>query len=266
MIGLVCGSRQPAADGGSYAPVPTSDYNPPIPAIPERTLKTKEGRSLLPCVACFPRAVSTDLTNDPRIFGDNALNKRLVAVRSISIASAVMSGMSAASMRHALMSKHMGPVQFLGLLMMSVAFGINLLDFSIMTLEFFHVYRLSTASSVGFDFGKIYYMHPRVTALRHFAMTAFFLNVPLMCWAMACKAWAHLADINHQLLYACISTIVLFLAGTGLLLVWLEHRAVYQETYDMMVSHQQPLLSRMGEITQQEMLIQQQELAALGRA
>merc|ERR1712070_392348 len=129
--------------------------------------------------------------------------------------------------------------------------------------EFFHVYRLSTASSVGFDFGKIYYMHPRVTALRHFAMTAFFLNVPVMCWAMACKAWSHLADKDHEYKYAAISTLTLVLAGFGLMLVWLEHRAVYNETYNMMVSHQQPLLARMSELNNEELAEQQQELALL---
>merc|ERR1712232_93339 len=103
-----------------------------------------ESDSVLPCLQCVPRACSADLTNDPRVFGENSLSRRLIAFRTISIGAALLSTLSASAMRQSLMSKYMGGVQFAGLAMMTITFTVNLLVFIIMTLEIFHSYRLIT--------------------------------------------------------------------------------------------------------------------------
>jgi len=150
-------------------------------------------------------------------------------------------------MRQTLMSKKMGGVQFAGLVMMTFAFVINLLVFVIMTVEIFHVFRLMTASSAGFDFAKTYYMNADVTCMRHFAMRAFFLNVPLLCVAMGCKVWAHLGDMNGQYIYASITCCVLGVAAIALVIVYVAHRRVFHKVHCAMMQHTEPLLTHMAD-------------------
>merc|ERR1712187_560363 len=122
---------------------------------------------------------------------------------------------------------------------------INLFVFIVMNLEIFHVYRIMTASSVGFDFAKSYYMNPRITILRHCAMRIFFLNVPALCVAVAIKCWVHLA--KESVIHAAITASILAVGSLLLMMAYYEHRHVFQDTHDIMVNHQKPLLSRMTE-------------------
>mmetsp|Transcript_108346 Transcript_108346/g.305512 ORF Transcript_108346/g.305512 Transcript_108346/m.305512 type:complete len:234 (+) Transcript_108346:95-796(+) len=191
----------------------------------------------------LPRVHSADLTNDPRVHGDCCLTKRLVAFRSVCVASALMCGLASASMSQTLMSKNMGTVQFAGLIAMTCSFVLSLLVFVILTVEIFHAYRLLTASSAGFDFAKSYYMNSDVVCMRHFAMTAFFANVPLLCFGVGCKVWAHISSMDQQDITGGILCCLLGVASCALWFVYYWHRTIFRTLHAGLREYNCALLS-----------------------
>merc|ERR550514_860704 len=142
----------------------------------------------------LPRTESVDLTNDPRMFAHNALEVRLGAFRVISVAAVFMAGQSAGQMKQSLMSKHMTPVNYAGLIFQTLSFVFNLFGVVVILQQIFQTYRLFTASSIGFDLAKSYYLSPNITLMRHLAVKAFLNSLPLFVLAMACKSFGHLRN------------------------------------------------------------------------
>lgn len=199
----------------------------------------------LPMLSVFPRAESVDLTNDPRIFGANALSGRLVAFRTISVACVFLTGLSAAQMKGSLESPVMGPVQFAGLCMMTLTFLFNLFALVVLLQQIFQVYRLMTSSSIGFDFAKSYYLNPNITKLRHIAVKAFFTSLPMLISAMALKSFTHLAYKQKQLIMGIVVGSLMGLWALFVMYTNHVHSKIFKDKYAVMKEHELPLLSHM---------------------
>lgn len=172
--------------------------------------------------------------------------KRLVAFRTICITACLIAGLSADQLKESLMSQHMGTVQSIGLILQTSVFSMNLFTVVVVTQQIFQTYRLMTASAVGFDFAKSYYLSPRVTFHRHTAIRAFFYSLPLFLLSMTCKVWAHL---HTEAKVACwVDAGILVFSAALLLYVYQDHRNIFSEKYAMMMNHQQPLLTHMTDL------------------
>jgi len=208
--------------------------------------------AVLPALRILPRSNSVDLVNDPRVFGHNALEKRLTAFRTISIASTFLSAQSSSQMKASLMSHHMTHLQYFGLVLMTCTFILNLFAVIIIMQQIFQVYRLSTSSAMGFDFAKSYYLNPNITVLRHTAVKSFFFSLPIFIMAMACKVFTHLneksdnpkKDLVHMI-YGITLAVIL---SSGALLLLCTNRwqmNIFKEKYRAMKEHEQPLIHHM---------------------
>lgn len=201
-----------------------------------------------PILNAFPRAESVDLTNDPRIFGPNSLNARLVAFRAISVACVFLTGLSAAQIKGSLSAEEMGALQYAGLVMMVMTFLLNLLALVILLQQIFQAYRLMTSSAIGFDFAKSYYMNQNITKMRHLAVKCFFFSQPLLIASMAIKAYINLAFKHHDTVMGIIEVVVMSAFALLIMFFNKSHGDIFKEKYAVMKLHEKPLLDHMLEV------------------
>merc|ERR1719265_2835050 len=119
-------------------------------------------------------------------------------------------------MNSSLKTTVMGPFQYVGVVLMAFTFMFNLFALVVLLQQIFQTYRLMTSSSIGHDFAKSYYLNPNITKMRHLAVKAFFVSVPMLITAMGVKAFTHLAYKQDELIFGIIVCSVM---GTMALIV-----------------------------------------------
>lgn len=126
------------------------------------------------------RIESMDITNDPRFFAGNVMDKRLGALKSLTLVSSIMFG---TAMKQCFVLKkdmnfeevdplvgNIGMWQitaFFLALMVSIQ---CLLSLYVVVQQLFYCYRLMTAGSLGFDLAAIFYLTKTITMWRHLAI------------------------------------------------------------------------------------------------
>jgi len=130
------------------------------------------------------------ITNDPRFFTDNLLNKRLAAFGAL----AVVSGLLAQNCMDQMfeMDKNMqvftkqnrlyhpnGVMLLISFAIMCVILSLNLLAMYVGVAQPYHALRLMTSGPTGFEAAKSYYLNPNITQHRHFCIKGMLVSLIL---------------------------------------------------------------------------------------
>mmetsp|Transcript_15801 Transcript_15801/g.32025 ORF Transcript_15801/g.32025 Transcript_15801/m.32025 type:complete len:253 (-) Transcript_15801:156-914(-) len=129
------------------------------------------------------RAESMDITNDPRFFTDNVLDKRLAAFGGLSIVSGLMvqTAMDAAfGMKKSMdFTTYEGCFQFAGFILVCGVLYSNMLATYVGVAQPYHTYRLMTSGPTGFESAAAYYLHRDIVAWRHLSVKLMLLSLPV---------------------------------------------------------------------------------------
>lgn len=130
--------------------------------------------------AKLARIDSMDISNDPRFFAGNVMEKRLSAFKSLTLVSSIMFG--TALKQCFVLKKDMNfdkVYPLVGNLAMwqIIAFYLALmvaiqclLSLYVIAQQLFYTYRLMTAGSLGFDLAAVFYLTRTITMWRHLAI------------------------------------------------------------------------------------------------
>jgi hypothetical protein len=132
----------------------------------------------------FPRATSMHVTNDPRFFAGNVMDKRLAAMKMLTLVSSIMFSTSLGQCFALKKNMDFSDVKvgvFDLAIWQIVAFCLALLvsiqcllSLYIIAMQLFFTYRLMTAGTLGFDIAAVFYLTRTITMWRHLAIKALF--------------------------------------------------------------------------------------------
>jgi hypothetical protein len=135
------------------------------------------------------QAESMDMTNDPRFFAKNIMDKRLAAFKILSIVSALMFGTSLGqcfSMKKNFDFEKWDPLvgsiavwQIISFFLSLLLAFVCLLALYIIAHQLFYTYRLMTAGPSGFEQAAIFYLTRGMTMWRHAAIKMLFYGLLL---------------------------------------------------------------------------------------
>jgi len=139
---------------------------------------------LLRTATNLARSESMDITNDPRFFANNVMEKRLGAFKSLTLVSSIMFGTALGQcfglkkdMNFAENEDLVGNVALWQIIAFFLALMIAiqcLLSLYIIAQQLFYTYRLMTAGSLGFDLAAVFYLTRTITMWRHLAIKLLF--------------------------------------------------------------------------------------------
>jgi hypothetical protein len=132
----------------------------------------------------FGRSESMDITNDPRFFAGNVMDKRLGAFKSMTLFSSIMFGTALhqcfalkKDMDFSKSHDFVGNIAVWQTVSFFLALCIAiqcLLSLYIIAQQLFYTYRLMTAGSLGFDLAAVFYLTRTITMWRHLAIKMLF--------------------------------------------------------------------------------------------
>jgi len=135
-------------------------------------------------MANLVRAESMNVGNDPRFFAANVMDKRLAALKVLTIVNSLMFGTAIKqcfTLRKDMDFSAFDPLVFniaywqFGAFLLDIAIAIMcLLSLYIIAHQLFYAYRLMTAGPSGFDQAAIFYLTRSITMWRHFAIKCLF--------------------------------------------------------------------------------------------
>lgn len=125
-----------------------------------------------------------DVSNDPRFFAKNVMDKRLSAFKSLTIVSSLMFGTSVKqcfalkkNMDFSNWEPYVGNIaiwQMVGFMMSTVVAFMCLLSLYVIAHQLFYTYRLMTAGPTGFEQASVFYLTRVITIWRHLAIKCLF--------------------------------------------------------------------------------------------
>jgi len=132
----------------------------------------------------FARATSMDISNDPRFFAGNVMDKRLDAFKTLTMVSSIMFGTALGQcfalkkdMNFGKQDDLVGNIAMWQIISFFLALMIAiqcLLSLYIIAQQLFYTYRLMTAGSLGFDLAAVFYLTRTITMWRHLAIKLLF--------------------------------------------------------------------------------------------
>jgi len=136
------------------------------------------------------RAESMEISNDPRFFHSNVIDKRLKAFGGLSIVSGLMLGTSMGqcfslpkTMDFSLEWPYMGWVQMVGFLLQMSCTFMCIVSLYTVAHQFFYTYRLMTSGPTGFESASMFYLNKTVVMWRHFAIKCLFNGLWMFIFA-----------------------------------------------------------------------------------
>lgn len=134
---------------------------------------------------------TAELTNDPRFFTENVIDKRLAAFEAVAIVTAMMSEVAlketlalAGEFKFVGVHIHVAIFQCIGeALMVSVMF-VSTLASGVLSMQLFYTIRLMTASPTGFDKASRFYQDRRMWLWRERAMSGVKYSLVAMLQSM----------------------------------------------------------------------------------
>lgn len=126
------------------------------------------------------RCESMELTNDPRFFSSNVIDKRLGAFGKLSIVAGLMLGTSMGQLFK--LKKNMnfdkcdleggcvGYIQFVGFVLEMLVVFMCLISLYVICHQLFYTYRLMTTGPTGFELASMFYLTRSIVMWRHFAI------------------------------------------------------------------------------------------------
>jgi len=137
-------------------------------------------QDLLP--SWFPRTMTAEITNDPRVSAQTIIEKRFAAFETLVVSAILLAGSSCTGLIELQADAHsMWSREYIATWLYVLVFSCNMFCVLVLTLQYYQAYRLMTAGSTGFETCKEYYMNPMVTELRHLAAKSFFYSIPIFC-------------------------------------------------------------------------------------
>jgi hypothetical protein len=169
----------------------TSKYTELPPPSGLGAYDSADGCTLSSCVTAvgLARAESMDMTNDPRFFSKNIMDKRLSAFKQLTIVSALMFGTALGQtfkmkkdMNFGKSEPYVGNIaiwQFFGFVIALIVSIMCLISLYVIVHQLFYTYRLMTAGPTGFEQASVFYLTKVITMWRHFAIKCLFQGLML---------------------------------------------------------------------------------------
>lgn len=214
------------------------------------------------------RVDSMDVSNDPRFFTPNVLDKRFAAFSALSICSTLFTGTALKSCFE--MEKDWdfmdvdGVMHFIGFVILNVVLFQNVLASFTSVAQIYLTYRLMTAGPTGFEIASSFYLNPNIAFWRHAAVKQMLVSLPLFLLASAFRIFVRIdkempgatpppSTMNARWLSARISgvsllAIIMFCTWTlmAMLLYYVncKHLSTFKERYTMAKDMERPLLTQ----------------------
>lgn len=212
---------------------------------------------------CLITCDSMDLSNDPRFFQPNVLNRRLKAFHALTIVSMIM---AATALRQCFTTrKNMNFSHFSGWVHASsfgIMTGVLFLDvFSLFVLvhQLFYSYRLMTAGPSGFEVAASFYLHPAISQYRKLAVRMLLQSMSLFLFgcglhisflfyrdatvaAVPGPGDTVILDPNVHMVFASVVFGSWLVMACFLIHVHRKHRNIFRERYALVMDCQIPLL------------------------
>lgn len=213
----------------------------------------------------FVQSDSMDISNDPRFFQGNVIDKRLDAFAGLSVVSGLMVGTAMDqmfSMKKDFLLDIDGILQLASFVVLSSVLFVNMIATYVGVAQIYHTYRLMTAGPTGFEMSASYYLNKNVAFWRHFAIKCMLASLPwfLISVGMRLQVKVDLdsPDANAKpkdslvetrlwpgitLLGLMFST---FWIMAGLLLLYIHrvHSKVFSDNYEANKVYERPLLTK----------------------
>jgi len=190
------------------------------------------------------RQDSVEVTNDPRIFLDSVLSRRLSAFSTIVVASVLLATVSAGTLITVNEKNETWP-EFASLVCMALVFAMNLFCVMMITQQYYHVIRLITSGPSGFDIAKSYYVNHNIRTIRHVATNCFFYSIPLFLIAIGLMVFV---KVGGAFKMAYPLTVLLVVSGVVFHCVLVKQRALFKEKYAKLKAFEHPLVSHVQDM------------------
>jgi hypothetical protein len=200
--------------------------------------------------ANFVRSESMDITNDPRFFTDNVIDKRLAAFGGLAIVSGLMvqnAICSSFSMKKDFDFRTIeGWSQAIGFTILTGVLAASMLSTYVGVAQPYHTYRLMTAGPAGFETACAYYLDRNIVAWRHASVKSMLGSLP---WFMVSSGFRFVSkfsrDVTKENELPSHAPMAAKIAGTlvwaiymimGLVLIYVhrEHQTTFQAKYEAM--------------------------------
>jgi len=196
-------------------------------------------------ISQLPRSESMEVTNDPRFFSNSVITKRLAAFQTVSVVSVLMVNLSVKQMfileKDMDLTKARGVAQYVGFILMSTVFLMDLFTVIVVVQQLFMTFRLLTTGPTGFEVAKSFYLNPNIVTMRHSAVKGFLFSLPLFA-ASSCLMVFVKFDKQGNSLLAIPPVAFLLVFSMLLCFVNWKHSHVFLERYMLAKQHSEPLL------------------------
>jgi hypothetical protein len=175
----------------------------------------------------FPRSHTAEITNDPRVFSENVIEKRFAAFETIVVSAILLAGMSCTAILEAPESAHTTiSVGYVAVWTYVLCFSFNMICVLVLTIQYYQSYRLMTAGSTGFETCKEYYMNPAVNEMRHLGAKMFFWSIPLFLVGIG-------LEMFHRLTVTRAMPLLIMMVGGALVMgvIIFHHMLIFQRKY-----------------------------------
>eukprot|EP00440_Ansanella_granifera_P056869 gb/GFBE01061642.1/.p1 GENE.gb/GFBE01061642.1/~~gb/GFBE01061642.1/.p1 ORF type:complete len:277 (+),score=47.71 gb/GFBE01061642.1/:1-831(+) len=212
------------------------------------------------------RSESMDMNNDPRLFGNNVLMKRLLAFSALALVSSLMTKATQAQLlklkKDIDLTTGDGLIQFASFILMNCVLFSNVLAMYVGVAQHYFTYRLMTAGPTGYEMASGYYLNPNIAFWRHAAIKGMLGALPLYLLSTALKllvmfdqdmpnppekhpdlnSWA-LARIGSISVLGLLVSFLWFGMAGVLCYVDSKHRQNFRERYEIAKELERPLLA-----------------------
>lgn len=182
------------------------------------------------------RMETLDVCNDPRIFLDNVISKRLAGFATVVVASILLATLAVSTLL-AMEEKQESWIEFTGLALMNAVFVMNLFCVLVITVQYYQTFRLMTCGATGFEIAKSYYLNINIMTMRHLGISAFFYSIILFYLSIAAMLW-------HKLNNAVLATPIVGMTVIAAIVTYFamqKHAAIFVEKYNQSKAHEKPL-------------------------
>lgn len=187
----------------------------------------------------FPRSFSMDVTNDPRVFGDNVILHRLVAFNTISSCAIFMAQLAAKQALTMTKTHYIYEINYICFVLFVLCFVVDLFVMLGLTTMAFHAARLATAGPMGFELAKSYYLNPYVVTMRHIAANSFLFFIPILIMGISGATFVKLGCGKTWTSWPI--PILLMVSALALYVVIWKTSKVFAERYNLVRRHTAPL-------------------------
>eukprot|EP00928_Gymnodinium_smaydae_P048818 TRINITY_DN32698_c0_g1_i1.p1 TRINITY_DN32698_c0_g1~~TRINITY_DN32698_c0_g1_i1.p1 ORF type:complete len:258 (+),score=64.33 TRINITY_DN32698_c0_g1_i1:187-960(+) len=127
---------------------------------------------------------SMRMSNDPRFFQDNVLDKRLAAFSGLATVSSLMVGTCMGEVfgmdKNFDLTSPDGYIQMVGFFFLTIVLVVNILATYVGVVQCYHTMRLMTSGATGFEMAAGYYLNKNIAFYRHFSIKAMLVGLPIL--------------------------------------------------------------------------------------